>query len=132
MTNKYNSLQTKTTKNNQIMFDCVRKCFSNKKSSKIIFCIEKASIKERTCIGHVRSNNKFSQFRDGDGQSSLKISSLPFRNRRSMIGRVQLMKGGRVIPILISDKLTIELKIDRYKEMLRSQKGVQMVEIRLD
>ena len=49
-----------------------------------------------------------------------------------MIGRVQLMKGGRVIPILISDKLTIELKINRYKEMLRSQKGVQMVQIRLD
>jgi len=83
-------------------------------------------------MGNVRSNNKFSQFRDGDGQSSLKISSLPFRNRRSMIGRVQLMKGGRVIPILISDKLTIELKINRYKEMLRSQKGVQMVQIRLD
>jgi len=48
-----------------------------------------------------------------------------------MMGRVQLMKGGQVILIMVSDKLTIELKIDT-KEMLGSRKGVQVVQIRRD
>ena len=48
-----------------------------------------------------------------------------------MIGRLQLIKGGRVILILVPYKSTIELTIDT-KEMLGSRKGVQMVQIRRD
>ena len=79
-------------------------------------------------LGHVQSNNKNTQFQDGDGQLTFKYLRYVIR---SMMGRVQLMKGGQVILIMVSDKLTIELKIDT-KEMLGSRKGVQVVQIRRD